>query len=235
MFSPNLDEHYFDKIDTEAKAYFLGLLISDGCVCHSKKGRAPLVCLTLKNEDSYLLEKFVNEINSNKNVTSDGRGCSNINISSRIMVNDLKKYGVIENKSLKTIFPKNIPLEMYNHLIRGILDGDGSISYYTRPSKKTHIKAVRFCQGNKDFLQDLVDFLYEAVDIPKINVYQEKDSLWSVAYRKNTSVIKLIYYMYNNANIYMKRKKKLCDLVYAEAIERGNTEITVKPKNLIAS
>ena len=32
IFNPELDEGFFSVIDTEAKAYFLGLLISDGNV-----------------------------------------------------------------------------------------------------------------------------------------------------------------------------------------------------------
>lgn len=225
LFSPDLDEHYFESIDTEKKAYFLGLIITDGCV-HSTKGKQPLLSITLKDDDEYLLEEFKKEIGSNKNITHDGRGCAEIQVLSKVMTDDLKKYGVVPNKSMVTVFPKNIPKEMYQHLIRGILDGDGSVSYYARPNRKAHVKAVRFCQGNETFLQDLVNFLYENNGIQKINTYKEKDNLWSIAYRKDISMIKLIDYIYDDAHIYMKRKKHLCDLVYAEAYKYGNTEIT---------
>jgi hypothetical protein len=33
----NINEHYFDIIDTEEKAYFLGLLYADGCNHRDKK------------------------------------------------------------------------------------------------------------------------------------------------------------------------------------------------------
>lgn len=234
LFSPDLNEHYFENIDTEYKAYFLGLIITDGCI-HNTKGKQSLISLTLKSEDEYLLDKFKQEIHSNKNITYDGRGCSEINILSNMMVNDLKKYGVFSNKSLNTIFPQNIPKEMKKHMIRGILDGDGSVSYYARPNRKAHVKAVRFCQGNKKFLLDMVDFLYEAIGIDKIKTYKEKDSLWSIAYRKDISLIKLIDYIYDDAHIYMKRKKHLCDLVYAEAYKYGSTEITIESKESIVS
>lgn len=234
LFSPNLDEHYFEQIDTEAKAYFLGLIITDGCV-HNTKGKQSLVCLTLKNEDEYLLEKFKSEINSNKNITHDGRGCAELNILSNIMVKDLMKYEVFPNKSLYTVFPKNLPNNMYRHLIRGILDGDGSVSYYARPKRKSHVKAIRFCQGNEKFLQDMVDFLYDEIGISKVNTYQEKESLWSIAYRKDISILKLIDYIYDDSHIYMKRKKHFCDLVYEEAYKYGSTEITIESKKLVVS
>lgn len=234
LFSPELREDYFEDINCEAKAYFLGLIITDGCV-HYTKGKQPLVGLSLKEEDEYLIEKFKTEICSNKLITHDGRGCSQLNILSQKMVEDLKQFDILANKSLNTKFPKNLPQQMYPHLIRGILDGDGSVSYYARQNRKSHTKAIRFCQGNKNFLQDMVNFFYDNLKIDKVSLYQEKESLWSIAYRKNISMIKIIDYIYKDANIYMKRKKQICDLIYAEACKYGGTEITNKIKKLIVS
>lgn len=39
VFNPDLKEHFFEVIDTEEKAYFLGLLISDGNVFKDDTGR----------------------------------------------------------------------------------------------------------------------------------------------------------------------------------------------------
>ncbi len=234
LFSPNLNEHYFDKIDTEEKAYFLGLIITDGCV-HKTKGRQPLVSLSLQESDKYILERFKTAICSNKTITNDGRGCANINILSRIMVESLRQYGVHERKSLHTTFPQNVPQKLYPHLIRGILDGDGSVSFYARRGRKCHVKAIRFCQGNEKFLKDLVDCLYNNCGAIKINTYQEKDSLWSIAYRKDDSMIRIIQYLYKDATIYLTRKKHLCDLICNEIIKYGNTEITIENKTSMVS
>lgn len=234
LFSPDLDEHYFDVINTEAKAYFLGLIITDGCI-HNTKGKQPLVSLTLQENDKYILESFKQEIRSNKVVTTDGRGCAEINILSRVMVNSLRKYGITERKSLNTVFPKLIPKEHYPHLIRGILDGDGSVSFYARRGRKCHVKAIRFCQGNEQFLKDIVDCLFENCNATKINTYQEKENLWSIAYRKDDSLIKIIKYLYEKASIYLTRKKHLCDLICDEITKYGNTEITIGTKNTMVS
>lgn len=234
LFSPCLNENYFDTIDSEEKAYFLGLIITDGCI-HKTKGKQPLVALTLQESDKYILERFKNAIQSNKNVTHDGRGCANINILSRKMVESLRQYGIMERKSLFTVFPKNIPRELYPHLIRGILDGDGSISFYARCGRKSHVKAVRFCQGNEQFLKDLVDCLYDICGATKINIYQERDSLWSIAYRKDDSMMKIIQCLYKDATIYLTRKKHLCDLICDEIIKYGNTEITIESKDSLVS
>lgn len=182
--------------------------------------------ISLQDKDRYIIDRFKELIQSNKSVTNDGRGCCQINILSKKMVYDLSRYGVVPNKSLSTVFPQDIPIDLYPHLIRGLIDGDGSISYYSRPNRKSHTKAIRLCQGNKKFLEDVVDFLYENCGVEKVGIYQEKDSLWSIAYRKNESMEKIIRYIYGDAHIYMNRKKHLCDLIDEEIKKYGNTEIT---------
>ena len=218
LFSPQLDEHYFENIDNEEKAYFLGLIVSDGCI-YSQNIRSSMVTITLQGCDKYILERFVKCIKSNKNITSDGRGCSEIQILSDIMVNDLRKYGLFENKSLHTIFPKNLPKDLYCHFIRGLIDGDGSISFYNRQNRCCHVKAIRFCQGNKKFVEDFIKFLHDNIGTKMINVYQEKENLWSCAYRANSDMILLINYLYKDATIYLTRKKEKCDLIYKEFLK----------------
>ena len=56
--NPNLREHFFQDINEEAKAYFLGLLISDGNVFKDDTGRQASISITLDLKDEYMLEKF---------------------------------------------------------------------------------------------------------------------------------------------------------------------------------
>jgi intein/homing endonuclease len=218
LFSPHLDEHYFENINNEEKAYFLGLIVSDGCI-YSKNNKSQMVTITLQDCDKYILERFVKCIKSNKNITSDGRGCSEIQILSDTIVDDLRKYGLFENKSLCTVFPKNLPKDLYRHFIRGLIDGDGSISFYNRQNRYCHVKAIRFCQGNKKFVEDFIKFLHDNIGTKMINVYQEKENLWSCAYRANSDMILLINYLYKDATIYLTRKKEKCDLIYKEFLK----------------
>lgn len=224
LFSPNLNENYFKEIDTEDKAYFLGLIISDGCIHNNKHGQR-LLSITLQEKDKYILEKFIKCVNSNKRITSDGRGCYGIQILSNKMVSDLEKYGLCENKSLHTVFPKNIRHDLYKHLIRGLMDGDGSYGFYSREKqgRHSHIKAVRFCQGNKQFIQDMINFLSETIYIDNVSLYQEKENLWSCAWRKDEDMVVFIDYIYDDATIYIKRKRKTCELIMNECLKYLNT------------
>ena len=130
------------------------------------------------------------------------------------MVKDLSKYSVIPRKSLNTIFPTNINHNMYPHLLRGIIDGDGSIAFYKRKDRpNSYTKAVRLCQGNKEFLNNIIQFLHKEINTNIISLYQEKENLWSIAYRSNEDMLKVYNYLYDNATIYMKRKKDKYDLI----------------------
>lgn len=225
LFSPDLDEHYFDQIDTEEKAYFLGLIITDGCIYSAKK-KQPMVAMSIQECDVYILEKFCEEIKSNKSPTSDGRGAYGLQIISDKLVSGLRQYGLRERKTLNCTFPQNIPVDLYSHLVRGIFDGDGSASYYARQGRKRHTKAVRFCSGDYQFLVDLINFLHESCGADSPTIYQEKENLWSVRYASNKNMIKLIDYMYKDATVYLIRKKRICDLICNEINEYGNIEIT---------
>lgn len=235
LFSPKLKEDFFENIDTEEKAYFLGLIITDGCV-HKTRNKQASVSITLHDNDTYLLERFKAAVNSNKKITNDGRGCSSIMILSDKMADDLAKYGVVPNKSFATIFPKDIAnLDLYGHLLRGIFDGDGSMSFYRRQNRTSHDRKIRLCQGNRQFLIDIIDFLYDNFGIKKTSIREEKDNLWSFSYRKNSSLLSLIDLLYKNASIYMKRKKEICEKIKCEIIEYGNTEITFNSNELKVS
>ena len=63
-----MKEDYFEKIDTEAKAYFLGLLFTDGNVFIGKK-EINQIALELTVRDVEILEKLKTELNTNNKIT----------------------------------------------------------------------------------------------------------------------------------------------------------------------
>lgn len=225
LYSPYLDEHYFDDIDSEKKAYFLGLIVTDGCI-YQAKGRQPMLAMCIQDSDAYILEAFRDAIGSNKRLTSDGRGCYGLQIISEGIVEGLKQYGLHERKSLDCWFPCNLPIHLYSHFIRGVFDGDGSASFYTRQGRQSHTKAIRFCSGNKQFLIDLIEFLDSELGVYPPSIYREKENLWSIRYASNRDMLKLINYMYGDAHVFLYRKKHICDNICDEIYKYGNTEIT---------
>ena len=117
---------YFNKIDTETKAYFLGLLYADGNVI-SKINR---VSISLAKEDSYILEKFKNQIEFKGNLlqVQINRRFENrqdqvkLQMHSKNLCQDLHKLGMVDKKSLILTFPTNeqVPENLLHHFIRRI-------------------------------------------------------------------------------------------------------------------
>lgn len=70
-----INHDYFSKIDTIEKAYFLGLLASDGYVTHRKhntSNQSPRVCLKLHKDDKYLVEALRDAISPGRNLYIEG-------------------------------------------------------------------------------------------------------------------------------------------------------------------
>lgn len=225
LFSPELIENWFETIDNEEKAYYLGLFITDGNIC--KSNNRQINCnITLHQNDKYILEKFLQLIKSNKKLSYDGRSCYQAAILSNKMAEDLKQYGVIPNKTLYTYLP-TIPNNLMPHLLRGILDGDGSIiaHWHTAKDGRTRFKhEISFC-GTHKLMYDINEFLHNHLNL---NIYREiydyKNKNLSELKITNYNDIQIVgNYLYNNATIYMTRKKEKYNLI----IERINNMTTL--------
>lgn len=231
IFNPNLVENFFSIVDSEEKAYFLGLIISDGNIFIDTKNtnikRSASISITLSKDDKYMLENFKQILHTNTNISSDGRGCYQIAIRSNTIANDLEKYGVVPKKSFITFLPK-IDKSLYKHLIRGILDGDGNITAHpTELGKFSH--KIAFC-GSNQLMEDLSTHLYEELKLSyKPKVYSYKDRLLSEFTIGNITDMKTVgNYLYNDATIFLQRKynKYLNFLQHYKIID--NPEVTLK-------
>lgn len=208
--NPNMKEHFFQEINEEAKAYFLGLLISDGNVFKDNTGRQASISITLDLKDEYMLEKFKEVLQANTSVGHDDRGCGQIAVRSNIMAEDLAKYGVVPRKSYNTYLPL-ISKEMMPHLIRGIFDGDGSIMAKPNPSNDGHnrfLHSISFC-GTHQLMEDISNYILENLGI-KTTVYDYKDrNLSELKIQNIDNIAKFGYWIYRNSTIFLNRKKDI--------------------------
>lgn len=125
----SVDDNYFEKINTEEKAYWLGFIVSDGCIFGGN-----ILHFTLKSSDKSHLEKFLKEIKyegaARDYFTTNGHWVCKVSINSPKIYNDLLKYGITERKSL-TIKPFKFKNKKLNIAYwRGIIDGDGWFTKY---------------------------------------------------------------------------------------------------------
>ena len=208
VFNPDLNEHFFENIDCEEKAYFLGLLISDGNVfVDTTLNRQASISITLDTKDEYLLKAFKQALNTNTSIGHDGRGCSQIAVRSDIMAKDLAKYGVVPRKSFDTFLP-NVPKDMMPHLLRGIMDGDGSIKANQTNIRGRYAHAISFC-GSHRLMQDIADWCSNNSIVTTVVYDYKSRSLSEIKIQSVESMYKFGELIYKDAKIYMKRKYDL--------------------------
>jgi len=109
----------FFKTWTNEMAYVLGFIFTDGNVSGTT--------LSIAQNERYILELIRDVMESDNRITEEENGKNAIHvlrIHRMVIVEDLRKLGVIEGKSRIMSFPE-VPTEYLPHFIRGVIDGDG--------------------------------------------------------------------------------------------------------------
>jgi hypothetical protein len=135
------NECFFEKIDSHEKAYWFGFICADGNIYNNK------LQIGLHQKDSDHLIRFCERLSYNGPLYKDRENTIKLIISRKKIVQDLKKIGLVENKTHlidETVFNK-IPNEYLKSAILGYIDGDGSFHI-----RKTGI--VFSIVGNESFL-----------------------------------------------------------------------------------
>ena len=157
------------------------------------------------------LRKFNKELDGNVDVTFSTRECNlngkiynscQIRFYSYKLVSDLKKYGVVPNKTSSIRFP-SIDEKYYSDFIRGYFDGDGCVCEDKKKNGQSSI-AANFACGTVDFLEDLRKILYDNGICSYINIWKDKCPKLIIGGMKNTH--NFLYYIYKNKTTYLNRK-----------------------------
>lgn len=201
------NEKYFEKIDTEDKAYWLGFIYADGCVRNDKS----VLAIVLSKKDNELLETFNKCIDSNYQIKNINRGnfdYIDLRINSRKLCKDLIDKGCYPQKTFILKFPtqEQVPSHLINHFIRGYFDGDGCIyanlcKVNNRPSlfMRTEINFL----GTKELLEGILHY------IPSSNAKISKkktDNIYALRIYNKKEIILVMDYIYENATIFLHRK-----------------------------
>lgn len=192
---------FFETIDTSDKAYYLGLLMSDGYINKTIYNKE--VGLALKASDKYILDKLNNYVSPEKLVVKY-RNSYKWHVVSPKMYDDLMQYGIVENKSHIDYSYPNIPKEFDKDFIRGYFDGDGCITI-----KSTGYIVISICCNSKVFIESLAKKLnsYGIQTRPIFTSTKDKVNPIHTLYisgRENKS--KFRDFLYENAETYLKRK-----------------------------
>lgn len=197
--------NYFENVDTPEKAYFLGWMVTDGSVVQSKSrpDRTKVISLSIHNTDRYIVEKFADELEAKEGSVKleSTRNHCYFRFSSEKMANDLAKYGVIPNKTYSAYLPK-IDESLMPHLIRGIFDGNGSVTI-----NQKHNGSISFAfYGTEELCTQTRDYLNIVCGIRKPPV--SKSTCYHVWWGSRESAAEFYQYIYKDSdNLCLSRKR----------------------------
>lgn len=205
-FKYHFNEHYFDHIDSQDKAYILGLLWADG---HNRVDKGGVI-LELQEEDKVLLEK-INDITENErplrkvalnDKNSSWKNQYNLLWQSKYLSEVLNKYGMCQRKSLVLEFPKWLDKELHSHFIRGYMDGDGCVCYMQN-KHKLQVSLV----GTRVFLE-AIQSICEDINVKSYIIHDKRanDAICQLSIASNVGSVAFLDWIYADANLKMERK-----------------------------
>ena len=182
---------------SEYSAYFLGFILTDGHIAYKVPPRnCTYLQIELKSSDVDILEKL------KKYTEFEGKiiykPTARIQINNTKIVSDLIQLGVPEgNKTYIADFPKNIPNNMIRHCVRGIIDGDGWISF-----NSDRVFSIGLC-GTKNMCEHVKQHLN--IDCSKNIVRQKSENCWAFCI-KGQKAMQIANWLYNDSNVFLERK-----------------------------
>lgn len=213
-----VQEDFFNIIDTEHKAYILGFLMADG----SNDVVRGEVRLQITDAD-ILLEmsrslKYLGNISIIEPRIEGHLKQYKLSICSKIISEALTKLGCTTGKTYHAKFPtcEQVPDYFIRHFIRGLSDGDGTITHST--GKNNWSSRI---VGTKDICEGLKKCIFEQINISSsvcpVNISQHHTTYaFTVGGKYNLK--KYLDWIYKDCSIKLERKY----LKYREFLQGEN-------------
>lgn len=210
------DSEFFSR-DTEESFYVAGFLAADGWKTR-KGGGAYTLGLQLAKKDFDHLAKIRDAMKSDAKFyyqerTKNSTKTYSYIIRNKTIYNDLKRFGVIENKTYIMTMPDWLKDHaLVRHFIRGYVDGDGSFSVAKNKEQKPHI--LFGMRGTVEFLNSIYEIFKRENIIQREHIISPKHGKKYKAFDKlqcaGNGVCSRIYeYLYKGAAISLDRKDDL--------------------------
>lgn len=192
------DEHYFDSIDTEAKAYWLGFIFADGCVTTNR------LIVNLAEVDAGHLHKLRTALSAENpvrvGVRSSGFGAggrlASFRLQSRALISALTRHGVVPRKSL-TATPPTLAPALTRHFWRGVVDGDGHVCRSGRALVVGLTGSRETCDVFATWVRGITDATARV---------RPNNTVWGYTVSGSHLPIKLLAVLYEGATVVLDRK-----------------------------
>ena len=204
-----INENFFEAIDTEQKAYFLGFLFADGCNSPNKNRLE----VSLAKQDRDILEKLSRLLLcGNVNIKEYKRKNKNKNSQDKVALyiinkkvsQDLAKWGCVPRKTFVLKFP-DILAGLCHHFIRGYFDGDGSL---TLANRKGTFNAYFSIVSTKEMLERISEYMVNLGVHYAINKRhkERKNNNFTLRVHGCKQIQKVCDFLYKNATVFLDRK-----------------------------
>lgn len=223
-----VDETFFQEINTEEKAYILGFICADGHI----DGDAYRLVIAIQERDSELLYKIrecmhsthpikhnILKTNPYKNSNNKTLKLCSLSINGKNLITPLVEMNLAGKKTytLNDSIMEYVPAHLWKHFLRGYLDGDGNITWGKRYSSGNKY-FIQVC-GNKDFLEGSFQKHFNSSCSLYKDKYSKQCYTWRLA--SKAEVLLALNEMYGDAHIYLERKYK----IYRYAMWSYKTEL----------
>lgn len=195
-----LKENFFNSIDTDEKAYFLGFLYSNGYLQSNRQS----IRFYIHKQDMEILLKFqslIFEDNYEFKYIEEGNYIS-LYIYSSVMYNDLIKHGCTLNKDFNITLPM-LQDNLMLPFLRGLYDGSGTIQH-----KLNSNNLLILITGNLSFLQSIQQYIAKH-NIIGCLCYTEQDGVTtSFVINNKEDVKKMLDLLYKDSILYLPQNYK---------------------------
>jgi hypothetical protein len=198
-------DDFFNVINTEKKAYWLGVLFADGSIT-KKASKSGQIIFSSKDKD--WVELFLSDVGSNNTPNCEYQKVFKkyiwkAQITSAQMYNDLNNLGCTPTKT-KTIRIPILEDDLVHHFIRGYFDGDGTVGAY-KNLKNSDWKILKsgFCSGSQEFIIDLLKIL----PVKNKTIKQVKECY--ITQHSLQDTLNLFSYMYKDYTTCLERKRQV--------------------------
>lgn len=185
----------FEKIENQFDAYFLGLMLTDGYI--TTRGYDAGIDLTDKDCIEFLSETIGKQYTVEKPSGKGEKERYRLVLTDKKLVENLSKYGIVQNKSLILDKVSLLPEEekFLPYIIRGIIDGDGNVSTtsYGAPSFRIYSASEKFI----DWIKEVLENKMYMIDIHKTFCKNETSGMWHLSSADQGNILKLIALSYD--------------------------------------
>ena len=211
------NENYFEKIDSEDKAYFLGLIYSDCCIVNNQDEYRYKITLKLHTKDKHILEDFIKSVSGEMSLWFHGqRNICEVSLSGKKIVKDLEEKGLHPNKTFTITYPE-ISEELERHFLRGYFDGDGCIRINTDKRDGSKRGDLRLVSGSIEMFEMINERMNVLFGTNLNKLYGPKNKEYKfIGWAGMKDIEKIYEGFYVNANLFLNRKKTIFDDVIFE-------------------